>query len=447
MQKHINLLACISLICLVATGISCMKKQEIQVAATSNDIASDTSTGKTQNKDTAKEKAELCIDGNCPCGDGFCAKNSVCIKDMCFCGAFLNKGFIDENAIVSNLYGEFECARYVSDEQCTIYRVEYNFVCTRNEGCKTGDGREFPFFEPKKSYLSKDMYVTNESFEFIYDDEHPILLRDTYKTVAYDYEKFTYGLDNYTFYGDDYYPYNISKERVEKLKNDSSNFIPYKDLLKEHRLNNCGKPLPENLKIRPDVSSSLADFKLDRYYLSVEDFEVPSDLECDLRKSCNDSVVTPEHLNEYVCDIGTKYFKKPCETTERNRAIGLRCIQPEGCTCGNTHCPEHSLCKDGTCTYDIFYENRSCPNDGWDADKSDIENYMKTVKHCSCEEDTKYNLYCYNECWFHTDVDDDEQCKEQCGYDEDREPGIDCYEKCYWDDYDSTMTKTDPCKK
>ena len=78
---------------------------------------------------------------------------------------------------------------------------------------------------------------------------------------------------------------------------------------------------------------------------------------------------------------------------------------------------------------------------------SDIENYMKTAEHCSCEEDAKYDLYCYNECWFHTDADDDEQCKKQCGYKEDSEAGIDCYEKCYCDDYDSTMTKTDPCNK
>ena len=251
-------------------------------------------------------------------------------------------------------------------------------------------------------------------------------------------------------------------------------------MLKEHHINNCGKSLPDKLKywIRPDLSILHPDLKYmdyrelsdelycdidngelycnpgydevpgDRQYQNVEDFQLPLDLECDLRKSCNDSGVTSEHINEYVCEIGKKYYDKLCETTKRSRPIGLRCIRPEGCICGDTHCPENSLCKDGTCTYDIYYENHMCPNKGWNASESDIENYKKTAKRCSCPEGYKYNLYCYNECWFHGSADNDEICKEACGYDEDEEMAITlaCYEMCYWNDYDSTITKTDPCK-
>ena len=409
-------------------------------------------------------KVELCVEGNCPCGDGFCAKNSVCIKDKCFCGAFLEKGFIDNHAIESNSYGEFECARYISYEQCTIFRTEYNFICTRSEGCKTGDGRKFPIIDQSvlNHYGDKegDMYKASSEFYLIYEEAYKnsfsknVEFNDDLILTDGTYEKVEYNGDKVTLYADDYNDY-IGK---------SKKLIDYEDLIRKRRLNNCGKSLSDNLKCRifdyhksEDLNdqncrklvNKLYSDRLDRYYYRVEDFEVPSDLECDLRTVCNDSGVATEHIDEYICEIGRKFFKQPCEITERNHAIGLRCIRPEGCVCGNTNCPEHSLCKDGTCTYDIYYENRVCPPDGWDSDKNDIENYKITVKNCKCEDYYKYDLYCYNECWFHGSADNNGICKDNCRYHgkERKEKNMGCYEKCYWDGYDSTMTKTDPCQK
>ena len=410
-------------------------------------------------------KVELCTEGNCPCGDGFCARNSVCIKDKCFCGAFLEKGFIDNYAIVSNSYGEFECAKYISYEQCTIYRAEYNFICTQKKGCKTKDGRKFPLINQSDLENYKDvdmygMYVSREGFDIIYKNayknvfpentefgNHLILKDDTYQEVEYSSKEITnYADDSVDYYDDD-------------IDEDPDGFTDYKELIKKHRLNNCGKPLPEDLKyLRRDLAKQNSEgpkylnykelvkkeysSKIDREYHSVKDFAIPSDLECDLRMSCNESGVKPEHINEYVCEIGTKYFKQLCETKERNRAIGLRCIQPEGCSCGNTQCPENSLCKDGACVYDIYYENHSCPNSKWDANKSDIENYKKIAENCDCK--NKVNELCYNECVFHTDADS-EECLKSCEYDDNEIKQ--CYKECYWKNHNNTMTKTDPCKK
>ena len=340
MRNYIILFLCITLICLTTIGTACKNKSEVQTAVAADDKASEyanddsadpihtidvasngapgDSTGDAFELDAALPKVERCMDGNCPCGDGFCAKNSVCIKDKCFCGAFLEKGFIDNNAIVSNLYGEFECARYVSYEQCTIYRTEYNFICTRNGGCKTGDGRHFPLMDLsalksfKSSYNAYGMYVSSRSFFYVYREMYE---KDFPKDVDLDddlilndntYEKVEYGSDKLTFYADD------------PTAAKSNRFVSYEDLIRESHLNNCGKSLPENLKFKQNdlyvnyktlVDKQSSD-DADRYYYNVEDFEISSDFECDLRKSCNDRGVTPEHVDEYVCDIGTKYFKK-----------------------------------------------------------------------------------------------------------------------------------------
>ncbi|MBQ9818364.1 MAG: hypothetical protein IJM59_13000 [Proteobacteria bacterium] len=394
-----------------------MKKQEIQVAATSNDIASDTSTGKTQNKDTAKEKAELCIDGNCPCGDGFCAKNSVCIKDTCFCGAFPEKGYIDKGAVASNHYGEFECVRYYFQEGCNE-EYHYDYICKRSEGCKTGDGRQYPF-----SDINADGHDL-DGWDYINEEMSELHLAS--KSVG----------DEFV---DLYDVSNLDEDIASREK-----YLPYENVIREPYIQKCGAKLPENLKymVRSDLSVLPSALK----YVDLDDtgYEIdpspsycenywskvvtPREPECNLRKACNDIGVTPDHIVEYVCEIG----KKP---------TGLRCIQSEGCTCGDTRCSQHALCKDGSCMYDIYYKHRTCPENGWNPARSDIYNFALTsdALKCVCDDDT-YDEQCFDNCIAHNMDFDEEDCKQAC-HDEG-----DCYEKCYWDYYDDTMTKIDPCK-
>ena len=460
MRKSITFLACFTLIGTLSIVSSCKKKPEIKpvdevISASSTDSAVDQEVAKTElcvgencpdagdevsapSTDSTVEqedaKVELCgVDGNCPCGDGFCAQNSVCIKDKCFCGAFLEKGFIDDHAIVSNSYGEFECARFITEDECTVFDTDYDFICTRSEGCKIKDGRVFPFMNLSKiePYSFNGMYLipysTDLFYDYIYDIDDTVNTDNTNKHFIS--------------------PSHSGHSEIVVSRN-RNEFVLYEDLIREHRLNTCEEPLPTNLKyLDRSFPEEILDYndirdyvELDNRFELIDDFEVPSDLECDTRISCNVIGVTPEHINEYICEIGIQYSAK-CYLAvvgrAKRRAIGLRCIQPEGCTCGNSHCPEHALCKDGLCTYDIYYENRVCPDKSWDNTKSDIENYMKIAKNCDCK--NKVSKLCLAEC-----DPDNTDCSEFCKYSESQIER--CSEECYWNDYYNTITKTDPCK-
>lgn len=364
---------------------------------------------------------ELCSDGNCPCGNGFCAENSVCIKDTCFCGADLDKGFISENAIASNLYGEFKCIRYYHEPpafEC-CYEANYDFICTHPDGCTTGDGNKYPLTDTDVDYFDED----NNTALLIYD----------------------------------------GTQRVH-----DSDFEEYESLLEHHRLNKCGKEPSENLKYM-DRSKLLKQTTelvfMDEFdsYSHVNDYNPEmlleenlsqSDLDCELREKCNDSSVPPDHITEYACEIGKAYFRLGAYPADRKTITGLRCIHPEGCSCGNTHCSQYAICQKGSCIYDIYYQNHACPDKHWDSSKNDIKNYMLSTeaKKCPCSND-EYDRDCYLACmdvYFGPDWDArEEECKTVCSYGEDGNytSSDECYEQCYWDNYPSTKTQKDPCKK
>ena len=425
MRKTITLFACITLIGMTTITTSCKKKPDIQTIDTTSEIASDGSA------EHAGPKAELCVEGNCPCGDGFCAKNSVCIKDKCFCGGFPDKGYIDEGAVASNLYGEFECVRYYFQEGCNE-DYSYDFICKREDGCKTGDGRKYPFSD----IISGINNLTQITGDDYLNEDMPEL------HIAFDGNDVAESVNLY-----------LDSNMDEDIEN-RNKYLPYENVIKEPYLDKCGAKLPENLRymVRSDLSVLPSELKSVDLEDSGYEIDVspsycenywsrvvaPRDPECKLRKACNDAGVTSDHIMEYACEIGH-------DSSGYNAPIGLRCIQSGGCTCGDTKCPEHALCKDGACVYDIYYEHRTCPEDGWDAAKSDIDNYVLTsdAKKCSCDGDS-YDDECVDNCLAHCMDCDEEDCKESCRIDYNRDN--DCYEKCYWDKYESTMTRIDPCK-
>ena len=99
--------------------------------------------------------------------------------------------------------------------------------------------------------------------------------------------------------------------------------------------------------------------------------------------------------------------------------VGLRCTQEKGCTCGDTQCPRHALCKNGECQYDIYYQQYVCPEKPWKVVKNDEDSniaYAKINLSCRCAEDEDNKYY-------HEDT---------------------CYEGCYWDA--NKITSKDPCK-
>ena len=83
-----------------------------------------------------EDNASVCLEGNCPCGDGACMQYGVCKKGQCSCDTF-----------VSNQYGEFFCDVYLRDyNDATFTTDETGAVirCLKPEGCHTLDGRHYP---------------------------------------------------------------------------------------------------------------------------------------------------------------------------------------------------------------------------------------------------------------------------------------------------------------
>ena len=335
---------------------TCFKSESTEASLDSDDNDPEAIT----EEELAKLTIDYCAEGNCPCGDGFCSEGSYCIIDICFCADPKDGEYFKSN-IASNNYGEFECVTYEGEQRCDGSRIVYHdLLCTRPKGCKTGDGKKY-----KKSidpFVDDAPYITYME----HNDLH-IGYSDKYENIDY-YER-------------------LVRER--------------------YLIDNCGKKLPKNLEILDRSDGE------DTFYQ-----DPPTRLECDLRIACKDKSVTPEHIAEYVCDIGKDYYY--CDgITHREMPIGLRCNQTDGCTCGDIRCPNHALCKEGACIYDLYYQHRVCPgdDDGWDP-SLDSYNYMKSLNgHMDCE-------------CFHDKVYEDEE---------------DCYDWCYWDIYPSKMTRDDPC--
>ena len=323
---------------------------------------------------------KLCEEGNCPCGDGACSKGSYCIIDLCFCGAYPEQGYFDHEVIASNNYGEFECVTtdQGADSDGTI-DYDFGIICNRDEGCKTAKGDEFPKAEDLPSSL--------------YDPDAEVYVQN---------------------YDSDLYYH--ARERL--------NHYDYEGLIKENYLRNyCGKKLRDAISFHNNMAySKIIDSK---------------DLECEFRKVCGENGITQEHISEYVCDFGRK-FTKHCdckdndcsctyETQHQEIPIGVRCVQPEGCTCGNMHCPENSLCKDGVCMFDLYYQHRVCPGENWDPNELDSVNYMSNSKeNFSCLDDMGEKLKDFRE-------DDVGAYKEYIS------------DVCYWKIYSSKVMNADPC--
>ena len=315
------------------------------------------------NDDTDTLVIEKCRDGNCPCGKGFCSEDSYCINKRCVCGAVPDYGYIYDGAIDSNDYGEFMCVHYEKQEGCGGMDA-FDFICTKDNGCKTADGRAYP-----KS-------------ENLFDDP--------------------------SNYGYEYDIYNSTPELHIADASDKTYDFDYAEKLREHYLKeNCGNKLPETLTIRERGGG---DHRTNAK---------PNEPECERRSACNDRGVTPEHLSEYACDIG-KSIGYECGWSTFDMPIGLRCTQENGCTCGNKQCPKHALCKDGECQYDIYYQQYTCPAKPWKAQKDDEDSniaYAKKNLSCSCneDEDAEYDEdFCYERCyWDAHKITSNDPCKDQ----------------------------------
>lgn len=327
-----------------------------------------------------------CSKGNCRCGDGACSAGSYCIKDMCICGAHPDKGVIDYYAIASNNFGEFVCVSYKHlGEGYGGDDYFYDFLCTNDKGCVTGYGEKY-----SKSVDPDDLVDADSDDNLPFEERVYQKYRDTPELHIADTNS------------------NIDDE--------------YREILTDRYLNlNCGKKLPDELKIfnRGNSSHSLIEFEQFLETASI-DLEESSwiEPECSLRKACNDSGVTQEHIAEYVCD-NAKEIDSTGYYSFVDKPVGLRCNRADGCTCGSTHCPEHALCRDGQCMYDLYYQHRVCPGNKWNQDKGDIYNYISQHKKnlkCDCLKDESFEL--------------DEEV---------------CYGMCYWELYPSKMTRNNPC--
>ncbi len=98
--------------------------------------------------------AGVCIEGNCPCGDGACPQYSVCHNGQCICG---------HN--VGTNYGEFYCQIEVGNFE-TEWSLSYEHVliCQNEKGCHTKDGQYYNNGAKGNSGImsSKNIYPEDE---------------------------------------------------------------------------------------------------------------------------------------------------------------------------------------------------------------------------------------------------------------------------------------------
>ncbi|MBQ9817185.1 MAG: DUF285 domain-containing protein [Proteobacteria bacterium] len=107
------------------------------------------------------DEPDLCLEGNCPCGDGTCMKFGICKDGVCSC-----------EQIKSNQHGEFYCNRYnavisADDSFGSQFEIGGILTCHKDGGCHTRDGRHYPkgaligfngYSIPQYSYIDQQKY-------------------------------------------------------------------------------------------------------------------------------------------------------------------------------------------------------------------------------------------------------------------------------------------------
>ncbi len=107
--------------------------------------------GKCEQPKYTPSSTVYCKEGNCPCGDGFCAQNAICVAGMCQCGDAKSVPG-NNHALVSNQYGQFTCSALEDDYDQSLMI----WACVQNHGCVTLDGRHYP----KYTILHDDRELT-----------------------------------------------------------------------------------------------------------------------------------------------------------------------------------------------------------------------------------------------------------------------------------------------
>ena len=96
---------------------------------------------------------------------------------------------------------------------------------------------------------------------------------------------------------------------------------------------------------------------------------VPEKIEpdrCRTRQACDTWYVPRDKRNQYVCDHGLYAIKSSSnQIILGDRPIGLRCVDPNGCTCGDQICRTGSICSEGyneeaECQYDSIFMHEHC---------------------------------------------------------------------------------------
>ena len=129
-------------------------------------------------------------------------------------------------------------------------------------------------------------------------------------------------------------------------------------------LDYCGRSSAEDLK----QTASFRDAYLG--LLKLKNNPVPETVEpdrCRTRQVCDTWYVPRDKRNQYVCDHGLyTQTDKNNKIVISDRPLGLRCVDPKGCTCGDKICRTGSLCveqyynAETECQYDSIFMHEQC---------------------------------------------------------------------------------------
>ncbi|MBO4350877.1 MAG: hypothetical protein J6A01_08040 [Proteobacteria bacterium] len=88
----------------------------------------------------------LCLEGNCPCGDGACPRFAECVDNDCRVKQYYSfRGKYDVIDNIGTSWGEFVITRLFENTNDDESGETYLLVCTRPEGCHTPDGRHYNY--------------------------------------------------------------------------------------------------------------------------------------------------------------------------------------------------------------------------------------------------------------------------------------------------------------
>ena len=293
-------------------------------------------------------KDTVCVEGHCPCGDGFCPQYAYCDGGECYCG--------DSN--IGTKHGEFYCEIRIGSTQ-TEWSIDYTHTieCRNPKGCDTADGKHHKNGDVLCTDLELDDFCeyANDYGDYAICDMHLKNCRQLAKAdkIAANPQKTDAEKANPTDSGETDNP--EAKESPE-VKQTPEVEICRKGFMYDEMLQRCvyvinGFAHDKNGKT---LSSLAAEYSNAVFYqggTAMADPNAPQRMPY-IRRCVEGDV------QDDVCHCGDKNIDDlvthDCAVVD-GKGYEI-CALSTGCACGDVICPNTTACVDGQCVDPITHQ-------------------------------------------------------------------------------------------